>query len=90
MCGYNQSQTKDRGTQVCDTGEKCLEISYAAATVNDDHNIHDDDSDDDDSDDDGDDDDAAFRPFIAYGGPTYIRESQKRKTLVSVIHCYVV
>ena len=82
MCGHNQSQTKDRGTQVCDTGKKYLEFSYntaaAAAAVNDDHNIHDDDNDDDDS---GDDDDAAFRPFIAYGGPTYIRESQKRRPL---------
>lgn len=58
----------------------------AAATVNDDDNIHDDDSDDDGNDD----KDAVFRPFIACGGPTYIREPQKRKTLVSVIHCYMV
>lgn len=89
MCGYNQNQTKDRGIQVCDTGNECTEIgsaAAAAATVNDDDNIHDDDSDDDGNDD----KDAVFRPFIACGGPTYIREPQKRKTLVSVIHCYMV
>lgn len=87
MCGYNQNQTKDRGIQVCDAGNECTEISSAAAaaaTVNDDDNIHDDDSDDDGNDD----KDAVFRPFIACGGPTYMKEPQKRKTLVFTVIWY--